>query len=486
MIISITLLIVLQGFWLRGSYERAYHDLRRETNDLFRTTVQAMRDSIILRNIHTVPADTTVAVIGTALSPAIVKAELKDTIKDTQNVKFQVYISSTTQTDSVSKDILKPLVSRIESVHMRNSPGKSFIVRIDADTLNRDSLQYQFELALKQVAIPAPFQIRHIVHQPDRPEFLPDFPRPGSHAHVKNDRAQFRESVFRDTIYTDPVRFNPLHLYTASLTNIRGILLSEIAPQILFSVFLTVTILIAFLVMYMSIRSQQRLMKLKNDFISNITHELKTPVATVSVAIEALRNFQAKGNPKLTAEYLDIAQSELNRLTLMTDKILKTSIFEDRGVEFKPEKVNLDEVVQQILSSMKLIFEKRGAFVTYEKEGTDFELQGGGMHLTNVIYNLIDNAMKYSAKSPVIRIILKSSPQQLTLIVKDQGVGIPKEYKKKIFEKFFRVPTGDVHNAKGYGLGLNYVASVVKSHSGKIDVESEVGLGSTFRIVLPK
>ncbi|HEY9008650.1 MAG TPA: HAMP domain-containing sensor histidine kinase [Ohtaekwangia sp.] len=482
MIVSIILLIVLQAFWLRSSYERAYFDLRRETNDLFRNTVSALRDSIIARNIHAVPADSSFA---GALAPAGIRAEVSDSIKGSQNVKFQIYISST-RTDSVSKEMLKPLVARVQGIQMRNEAGKSFVVNMDADTLNRDSLRLHFTHALAKTSISAPFNIRHIVRQPEHPDFLPDFSPRFNYNHHKINRGEFRDNIFSDTIHSEPVRFNPLHLYAVSIIHVRSILLSEITPQILFSVFLTVVILIAFLVMYLNIRSQQRLMKVKNDFISNITHELKTPVATVSVAIEALRNFQAKGNPKLTAEYLDIAQSELNRLTLMTDKILKTSIFEDRGVDYKPEQVNLDDMLQQILSSMKLIFEKRKAFVTYEKDGTNFELQGGAVHLSNVIYNLLDNAMKYSAKDPVIRVILKNSPQQLTLLVKDQGIGIPQEYKKKIFEKFFRVPNGDVHNTKGYGLGLNYVASVVKSHGGKIEVESEVGVGSTFKVVLPK
>jgi two-component system phosphate regulon sensor histidine kinase PhoR len=113
-------------------------------------------------------------------------------------------------------------------------------------------------------------------------------------------------------------------------------------------------------------------------------------------------------------------------------------------------------------------------------------MQGSSLHITNVIHNLIDNALKYSLKNPFILITLKDSSEKLTLLVEDRGIGIPKEYHKKIFEKFFRVPTGDVHNAKGYGLGLNYVSSVIKSHGGKIEVESEVGVGSLFRIVLPR
>ncbi|MGD9558027.1 MAG: sensor histidine kinase, partial [Mangrovibacterium sp.] len=288
-------------------------------------------------------------------------------------------------------------------------------------------------------------------------------------------------------------------------------------PQILFSVFLTLLIASAFIVMQRSIRSQERLMKLKNDFINNITHELKTPVATVSVAIEALKNFKALDNPELTDEYLEIAQNELNRLSLMTDKILSTSSFEKGTMTFNPEQIDLDAMIRQVLASMRLIFEKKQANVEYktdigipnssrngnsgdtapvrplrnklsagEKEDGRFIIEGSRTHLTNVIYNLIDNALKYSSEKPLIRIRLEQKEDHLLLSVKDNGMGIQPEFHKKVFEKFFRVPTGDVHNVKGYGIGLSYVSAVVKGHGGSVTVDSAPGQGSCFSVSLPK
>jgi two-component system, OmpR family, phosphate regulon sensor histidine kinase PhoR len=213
---------------------------------------------------------------------------------------------------------------------------------------------------------------------------------------------------------------------------------------------------------------------------------LKTPVATVSVALEALKNFKALDDPQKTSEYLDIAQSELNRLTLMTDKILKTAVFEDKGVEMKAERFDVEALVQQVLSSMKLVFEKRRTTIFYTKEGEDFLLEAGQAHITNVLYNLIDNALKYSPEDSTIEVLLKETEYKIVLSVKDNGVGIDPQFQKKIFEKFFRVPSGDVHNTKGYGLGLSYVASVIKSHRGEIHVDSELGKGSSFIVTLPK
>jgi two-component system, OmpR family, phosphate regulon sensor histidine kinase PhoR len=289
-----------------------------------------------------------------------------------------------------------------------------------------------------------------------------------------------------DTLTTDRIHFNPHHAYAAVFPEMELNMVKEILPQILFSVFLTITVVTSFLVVYRNLRAQQRLNELKNDFISNVTHELKTPLATVSVALEALRDFHALEDPERTKEYLNIAQSELHRLTLMTDKILKASAFETQGVAFVPEKINLHLIVEKILSSLKLVFEKKNLQVDYTPVGSNFELAGSEIHLTNVIYNLIDNALKYGSNSPIIDLQLRDTEGFLEFTIRDQGIGIPKEYQKKIFEKFFRVPTGDVHNVKGYGLGLNYVARVIEKHGGQIDVESELGKGSLFRIRLPK
>jgi signal transduction histidine kinase len=293
-------------------------------------------------------------------------------------------------------------------------------------------------------------------------------------------------NIYRDTMKLEAVRLNPVSRYSASLFDFKGFILKEIAPQILFSLLLTAITIIAFFVLYKNLRAQQRLMEIKNDFISNVTHELKTPVATVSVALEALKNFHGLDNPARTKEYLEIAQSELNRLTLMTDKILKAGAFENREIAIEKKPVDLRALTQQVIDSLKLLFEKNKAQVSFEATGSSFEMEGEASHLTNLIYNLLDNALKYSLNEPTIKVLLQENVDHITLTVQDNGLGIPSEYKTKIFEKFFRVPTGDVHNIKGYGLGLSYVSSVVKAHGGEVNVESEPGKGSNFTLTLPK
>ena len=209
-------------------------------------------------------------------------------------------------------------------------------------------------------------------------------------------------------------------------------------------------------------RKQERLAELKNEFISNITHELKTPIATVGVAIEALKNFNAMENPQRTREYLDISGNELQRLSLLVDKVLKLSMFEKKEIDLRYEKLNLRELVQEVSSSLKLQLEKQHASLHILQEG-DVTLPADRLHLLSVIFNLVDNALKYGGEHPEIRIVLTGNEQEVVMKIADNGIGIPAEYKEKIFEKFFRVPHGDTHNARGYGLGLSYAAQVIKN-----------------------
>jgi two-component system phosphate regulon sensor histidine kinase PhoR len=472
---SLILLLLLQAFWLRRAYRDEMFGLQREARILFRNTLFEMNDSLMQKSIESLdslPSNSTTIIKG----PRDARTRYFSTRRgrvDTfavmgkegefsrmnfrdSSANVQVYVYSGKGRDTI-KNYLRPLMSRIGRGH----GPQSFSIRLSGDSLKTADVEKQFHTVLTGSGVSIPYGAIHV--QRVFPVPTPDF------------RAEH-----------DHVIFTPSGGFRLEFDNMQWAILKNISPQILFSLFLTLLTSGSFIILYRSIRTQQILMELKNDFISNITHELRTPVTTVGVAIEALKNFKGLDNPKLTSEYLDIAQNELNRLTILTDKILKTAIFENQGVAFVPEVVELDKIVDQVLASMKLVFEKQGAEVSFQKEGDHFTIRGGSVHLTSVIYNLLDNALKYSHDHPIISIRLKENSSNLSLIVEDNGVGIPDEFRKKVFEKFFRVPTGDIHNIKGHGLGLSYVQSVVKAHAGTIEVESEVGKGTTFTIVLNK
>ena len=262
-------------------------------------------------------------------------------------------------------------------------------------------------------------------------------------------------------------------------------LLRQIFPQIIFSIFLIGLTILAFLVLYRNLIAQQRLTDIKNEFISNINHKLKTPIATLSVAIEAMKNFNALHNPERTKEYLDIAGNELSRLSLLVDKVLKLSMFEMSQTELRFEWLDMRELVEEVVNSMRLQIDKYNAGIQMHVPLKELKLQGDKLHLTSVIYNLVDNALKYGSEIPRIDIFIDSDDSTMTLKIKDNGIGIPAEYRTKIFEKFFRVPTGNKHNVKGYGLGLSYTAHIIRQHRGDIQVHSESGEGTEFTIKLP-
>lgn len=273
--------------------------------------------------------------------------------------------------------------------------------------------------------------------------------------------------------------------YQVQLGNTVPYVLKQIVPQIIFSIFIIGLTITAFFVLYRNLKAQRRLTDIKNEFISNITHELKTPISTVSVAIEAIKSFGALQQPERTKEYLDIAGNELNRLSLLVDKVLKLSMFEKQQIELRYESFDIKQLSMEVIASMGLQFEKAGAKVNFNASGDNFIISADHLHITSVLYNLLDNALKYSYEQPQIDVGVDCNEKECTLSVKDNGIGVSAEYQQKIFEKFFRIPSGNKHNVKGYGLGLSYVSHIVKQHQGTITLQSEPGKGSEFIVKLP-
>jgi two-component system, OmpR family, phosphate regulon sensor histidine kinase PhoR len=452
MVSSIFLLLVLQAFWLQKEYQNEKQNFRKQTHLIFRNTIFEMGDSLLFTSFRPEKGE----IIMNSTPDSVKIFTKKFDFKGDTNSNVQVFISSVEGQDSIER-YLKPIVSTIRG----NRKSRRFNIRLGKDSLRVKDIEVSLRSAFKEGDFGlVPFQVKS-----------------------KSSRS-FPPS--RKELFQDNVIHSPVGDYELTFSGLNYFILKRITPQILFSVFLTLLTAASFLILYRNLILQKKLMALKNDFISNITHELKTPITTVGVALEALKNFKGLENKALTQEYLEIAQKELGRLSLLTEKILKTAIFEDKGIEFAPEELSLDSLVEEVITSLKLLIEKNGAVVELEKSGANFTLMGSSEHLLSVVYNLLDNAIKYSPANAFIKILLQEEKEHIILSIKDNGIGIAKEYQKKIFEKFFRVPTGDVHTIKGYGLGLSYVESVIKSHGGTMIVESEPGKGSAFIVVLNK
>jgi two-component system phosphate regulon sensor histidine kinase PhoR len=231
---------------------------------------------------------------------------------------------------------------------------------------------------------------------------------------------------------------------------------------------------------------QKELSKIKNDFINNMTHEFKTPLATVSLAVEALQDPDLSYQDKFRTRYLGIIKDENKRLVSQVEKVLQAAALDKKDFQLKIEPINLTELLESNVEHICLQVEKRGGKINFVNKLRNGEIEGDAFHLTHIFNNLLDNANKYSKENPVIRVEAWEQADNVLVSIQDQGIGLSKEAIKKIFDKFYRVPTGNVHDVKGFGLGLSYVKTMVEAHKGEIHVQSEPGKGSTFTINLPK
>lgn len=254
----------------------------------------------------------------------------------------------------------------------------------------------------------------------------------------------------------------------------------------MFSSLLIIFVILFFGYSIYTILQQKRLSEIKNDFINNMTHEFKTPISTIGLSSGVLMEKDIAKEPGRIKTYATIINDENKRLQQLVDKVLQLATLNKKDVELEPEKVDLHEVIRKASDSFNLTLKESGGSISLALHSTYAMVNGDMTHLTNVIYNLIDNAIKYAKDAPVIEIETTDKGKQLIIEVRDYGIGIDEKNKKHIFKKFYRVPTGNLHNVKGFGLGLYYVKTIVEAHKGKITINSTPGKGSTFIISLPK
>ncbi|MEP1096607.1 MAG: HAMP domain-containing sensor histidine kinase [Cyclobacteriaceae bacterium] len=264
----------------------------------------------------------------------------------------------------------------------------------------------------------------------------------------------------------------------------RNFLINKIWSSLASSGFLVFVILFCFGYSIRTIVHQKKISEMKNDFINNMTHELKTPISTVSLAVEAL-NDKDVANSCLKTKYLKVIGDENKRLGEQVEKVLQIAAIDRKDYNLKEEMLMMNEVVREAAEHISVQIEKRGGRINLVENAEIDNVIGDRTHLTNIVLNLLDNANKYSPDAPNITLRTEHSDDAFNLTVQDKGIGMNKEQQKHIFQKFYRVPTGDRHDVKGFGLGLAYVQNMVEAHGGKIDVDSEPGKGSKFSITLP-
>ncbi len=273
-----------------------------------------------------------------------------------------------------------------------------------------------------------------------------------------------------------------LRVYFPNRTNI---ILSSLWKNAAGTALFAMIILSCFAYTLMVIFQQKKLSEMKTDFINNMTHEFKTPIATISLASDSIVSPMILGNPEKVQRFANIIKQENKRMNSQVEKVLQMALIDKRDFSLKFTEVNLHEVIQAAVENITLRVEKREGMVKPSLLATKSIIEGDHTHVANVINNLLDNAEKYSPDKPEISISTRDVSNGVEVTVQDNGIGISKEARKQIFDKFYRVPTGNLHDVKGFGLGLSYVKAMMTAHKGSVEVKSEPGKGSSFILTFP-
>ncbi|MEQ9466035.1 MAG: HAMP domain-containing sensor histidine kinase [Ekhidna sp.] len=300
----------------------------------------------------------------------------------------------------------------------------------------------------------------------------------GSHGAEELAKSELKATLFPNDIFDNG------SLLIVDFPGKQGYLMGKVWSAMVSSGVLALVILFCFGYSIRTIIRQKKLSEMKNDFINNMTHELKTPISTVSLAVEALSDKDIEQST-LRTKYIKVIGEENKRLGDQVEKVLQIAAIDRNDYNLKQEILRMSDMVKSAAEHIAMQVEQRGGRLNMIEKAEKDLVKGDEMHLTNIILNLLDNANKYSPEAPNITLRTASDDEDFIISIHDKGIGMTREQQKHIFEKFYRVPTGDLHNVKGFGLGLAYVQRIVEAHGGKIHVDSEPGKGSKFSITLP-
>ena len=301
----------------------------------------------------------------------------------------------------------------------------------------------------------------------------------------KTASADLLQSDLRVTLFPNDIIGN-INYLIVHFPSQQQYLISKTWVTLAMALILILIIVLCFAYAIFTIIRQKKLSSVKNDFINNMTHEFKTPISTISLASEALQDPGVVQNSGIRERYLKIIDTENQRLSRQVEKVLQIASLEKEDFELKIESIDVHKTIEKALQNIELQVEKKGGNITTDFKATENLIPADEHHLTNIIYNLLDNANKYTTRAPMINITTDDAAGKgIWIRIIDNGIGMTTEVVNRIFDKFYRKPTGNLHDVKGFGLGLSYVKTLVEAHGGNIDVKSATGKGSVFEIFLP-
>lgn len=300
-----------------------------------------------------------------------------------------------------------------------------------------------------------------------------------------NDLLKLQHSNYKVPVFSSDF-FGPRYYLALDFNNKKHAVVQSMAGILVLSITLLLAVVLMFYFTISTILKQKKVSLIKNDFINNMTHELKTPISTISLACEMLSDGSIEQTETQRKNFVGMISEENKRLGNLVESVLQTSIIDKGELKFKIQELSVHDIISNAVKNIELQITQKGGEITQSLTANDDLIEGDKTHLSNIIYNLLDNANKYSHNEPKINVSAENIVGGVLIKVSDNGIGIRTEDQSKIFDKLYRVPTGNVHNVKGFGLGLSYVKAIVEKHNGTIKVSSQLGKGSTFTIFIPK
>jgi two-component system, OmpR family, phosphate regulon sensor histidine kinase PhoR len=339
-----------------------------------------------------------------------------------------------------------------------NFMEKDDVDRLIAQSIKRSGIKTKYEYVIKDI-----FQTPYFQSANFRNEYLNSALR----VQLTLDNAPFQET---------------LYLYFEEDNNY---ILRQLGWIIAASIIFTIIIISAFALTVRQMFAQKKLSEIKSDFINNMTHELKTPLATISLAIDALTNEKVIHDTEKIRYYSAMIKDENKRMNKQVEKILQAARIERQEIKLNLQTLNAHDIIHKVADNLSLQIQERQGTLTLKLAAHRHLINADDVHFSNIIFNLLDNAIKYSNDQPRIEVETLNQGGMLAIRVKDNGIGMNKETQARVFEKFYRAHTGNLHNVKGFGLGLSYVKAMAEAHGGKVKVESTPGKGSTFSVYFP-
>ena len=302
---------------------------------------------------------------------------------------------------------------------------------------------------------------------------------------IKTENFKFDEkNTFNNAIFTDN-EGKSVYKLLVSFPKKKQFLISDLIGIAFLALMFTLIIIVAYYSVLKQLNRQRQISEIKTDFINNMTHEFKTPIATINLALDAIKNPKIIDDKEKVLRYLQMIKDENKRMHAQVENVLRISKLEKKELDIEKEVLNVNDIIDDAIEHVELILADREGVITKNLTAQKTSVLLNDVHFTNVLVNILENAIKYSPDKPIITISSENIKNFVVLTIKDRGQGINKVSQKKIFDKFYREHTGDIHNVKGHGLGLSYVKRIVEDHNGQVLVESEKGKGSSFIIKMP-